>query len=184
MERSLDQDKKLGNSARAGKSAWRPPRPRLIPWLAVGLCVAAILTLGSPLFSYVRTGEMIRPILGAILPGDGPGALAHWHILIRWSAHFIEYAVLFFVLALGPMRRWPLLAFGACLLVATLDESLQLLTVSRSGRLADVALDMTGPAAILMLALPYWENRAWRRIVPPARGAQAPVKPARRAGRA
>lgn len=127
---------------------------------------------------------MIGPILAAIMPGDGPGALAHWHILIRWSAHFIEYAVLYLALALGPMRGRPLLAFSACLLIAALDESLQLLTVSRSGRLADVALDMTGPAAILMLALPYWENRAWRRTAPPARGAQAPAKTARRAGRA
>ena len=170
-------------SALAGNSA-RPPRLRWIQWLVAGVCIGVILTLGSPLFSYVRTGAIIGPILSAILPGDGPGAIARWHILIRWSAHFIEYATLFLALALGPMRRRPMLAFGACLLIATLDESLQLLTTSRSGRVADVALDMTGPATMLMLALPYWDNRAWRRTAPSARGAQAPPKTARRAGRA
>lgn len=168
----------------AGKSAGLRRRRGWIPWLAIGLCIGAILTLGSPLFSYVRTGAIIRPILSAIIPGGAPSMIAYWHILFRWSAHFVEYAVLFLALALGPMRGRPLLAFGACLLVASLDESLQLLTISRSGRLADVALDMTGPAAMLMLALPYWENRAWRQRRPPAPDAQAPVTTARRAGRA
>ncbi len=171
------------SSARAGNSAG-PPRLRWLQWLGAGVCAGVILTLGSPLFSYVRTGAIIGPVLSAILPGAGPDAIARWHIWIRWSAHFIEYALLFLALALGPMRRRPMLAFGACLLIATLDESLQLLTASRSGRLADVALDMTGPATMLMLALPFWENRAWRQTAPPARGAQAPLKAARRAGRA
>lgn len=142
---------------------WRAIAPG---WLAAGLCVGAILTLGSPLFSYVRTGAIIEPILRAIGPDTSAGAIAGWHVLIRWSAHFLEYAALFLALSLGPMRGRPLLAFGACLALASLDEGLQFMTISRSGKISDVALDASGPAAMLGLALPYWEGCAWRRKLP------------------
>ncbi len=152
-----------------------PPRRSLAiasGWLAAALCVGAILTLGSPIFSYVRTGAIIEPILRAIVPDASANAIAGWHVSIRWSAHFLEYAGLFLALSLGPMRGRPLLAFGACLALASLDEGLQLMTISRSGKISDVALDASGPAAMLGLALPYWEGCAWRRRILPRKSAQ------------
>lgn len=144
-----------------------PAQPRLraaaLGWLVAGLCVAGILTLGSPLFSYTRTGWIIVPILHAAMPGANSGELASWHVFIRWSTHFLEYSALFLALSFGPLRGRPLMAFGVCLAIASLDESLQLMTATRSGKISDVALDMSGPATMLALALPYWESCAWRR---------------------
>ncbi len=108
---------------------------------------------------------MILPLLRDAMPGANGGELAWWHIWIRESTHFMEYSALFLALSFGPMRGRPLLAFGLCLAIASLDESLQLMTTTRSGKISDVALDLSGSTTMLALALPYWESCAWRRRV-------------------
>jgi VanZ family protein len=64
--------------------------------------------------------------------------------------------VLFAALTLGPMRRRPLAAFLVCVACASLDEGLQSLRPARSAMICDVALDSSGAAAALVLALPRW----------------------------
>jgi VanZ family protein len=47
-----------------------------------------------------------------------------------------------------------------------LDETRQLFTPGRSGTVADVALDATGAAAMLLLAAPYWDRLRQQRESP------------------
>jgi VanZ family protein len=93
-----------------------------------------------------------------MVPGISPEAMFQIQVIARRSAHVLEYAILFLVLNLGPLRGRPLVAFFVCIAVASLDEWLQMLTPSRSGTLADVAEDACGAAVMLVVALPYWDH--------------------------
>jgi VanZ family protein len=46
-----------------------------------------------------------------------------------------------------------------CVGCASLDEALQTLRPSRSGTILDVALDSSGAATMLVLAMPYWDRQ-------------------------
>jgi VanZ family protein len=127
--------------------------------MAVALCIAVILTLGTSYFSLTRTALVIDPIILWLAPGATADAVYNWHVLIRWSAHFGEYAVLYTALALGPMRRRPLGALALCIACAFLDEGLQALRPERSALICDVALDTSGAAAVMLLARPRWLSR-------------------------
>ena len=76
---------------------------------------------------------------------------------IRKVAHFSEYAlfgVLMCMLFSRPNGRgrfwWPELM---CLCVAAIDESIQLITPGREGKLRDVTLDMMGATAGILFAM-------------------------------
>ena len=127
-------------------------------WIVPALCVGVVLTLGSSLFSLVKTSMVFDPLMARIAPGLGPDATYQLQVLLRHSAHLIEYATLFLILSLGPLRGRPIAALMVCIAVASLDESLQLLTATRSGKLSDVAEDTSGATIVLLLALPYWEH--------------------------
>jgi VanZ family protein len=127
-------------------------------WIVPAVCVAVVLTLGTPLFSIVRTSAIFNPLISRVLPGIGSDAIYQLQVFVRRSAHIVEYAILFLVLNLGPLRGRPLLAFLICIGVASLDESLQMLTPSRSTSIADVAEDASGAAAMLVIAMPYWDR--------------------------
>lgn len=128
----------------------------MLRWIAVGGCITIILTLGTSYFSLARTASVIEPIIRWLHPGAGPETVYYWHVLIRWSAHFSEYAMLYAALIIGPMRRRPLGALALCIACASLDEGLQLLRPARSGLINDVALDSSGAAAVMLLMLPRW----------------------------
>ena len=66
------------------------------------------------------------------------------HALVRKSAHFTEYGVLFWLLLRGPMAGRPYLALTVCVLYAFLDEGHQMFVQGRTASLYDVALDSTG----------------------------------------
>jgi VanZ family protein len=121
-----------------------------------GVCAAVIFGLGTSYFSLARTAPIIEPVIRWLIPGATPDTIYYWHVMIRWSAHFGEYAMLFAALALGPMRRRPLEALLVCVACASLDEGLQSLRPARSAMICDVALDSSGAAAAMLLALPRW----------------------------
>lgn len=130
----------------------------LSKWIVPALCVGIILTLGTPLFSMVRTSAIFNPLMSRILPGLDPMVTYRLQVLVRRAAHVTEYAMLFMGLSLWPLRGRPLAAFFVCAGVAVLDESLQALSASRSGTIFDVADDTAGATIILGLAMPYWER--------------------------
>jgi VanZ family protein len=66
------------------------------------------------------------------------------HYLIRKSAHFSEYVVLFWLLVRGPMAGRPHLALAICALYAFCDEGHQIFVAGRTPSLYDVGLDFSG----------------------------------------
>jgi VanZ family protein len=129
---------------------------RVALWLTALAWAAAVLMLGTSLFSIVRTSSMLDPLLARLVPGLSANGLYDLQVFVRRSAHFAEYAILFLFLNFGPMRGRPVIAFMVCVGCASLDEGFQTLRPSRSGTIFDVALDSSGAAAMLVLAMPYW----------------------------
>ena len=75
------------------------------------------------------------------------------HTLVRKAAHFSEYAVLgvLAVRALWSDPAWPVVAIG--LVAPCVDETIQLFVPDRCGAITDVAIDMCGFVAGVLLVL-------------------------------
>lgn len=96
--------------------------------------------------------QWVMELLNRLLSGAGVG-FRFSHFLVRKLAHFAEYALLGFWLAMNlriytrrmlPHISWPLLGG---LLTAVTDESLQTLIPGRDGQVADVLIDFGGVLA-------------------------------------
>ena len=100
--------------------------------------------LSTSVFSADNTAMFIDPILKWLAPGITNASMSVCHFLIRKSAHFSEYAVLFWLLVRGPMAHRPYTALALCVCYAFLDEGHQMFEQGRSASLYDVALDSSG----------------------------------------
>ncbi|MGC1677047.1 MAG: VanZ family protein [Candidatus Binataceae bacterium] len=116
----------------------------LSEWLPVVLWGAVMFTLSTSAFSAANTGRIIDPVLIWLIPGISPTSLGVAHALVRKCAHFTEYAVLYWLLAHGPLVGRPYLALAICVAWAFLDEGHQIFVAGRTPSLYDVALDSTG----------------------------------------
>ena len=71
-----------------------------------------------------------------------------WHMVLRKCAHFTEFAVLGVLSSLTLLQmkvsRRVLIAMVFCLVVASMDETLQLFVDGRAGRVVDVMIDEAG----------------------------------------
>ncbi len=129
-----------------GESASAAPvlQPFLAQWLPVILWGAVIFTLSTSAFSAANTSRIIDPILSWLYPGISAVALGVAHAMVRKCAHFTEYAILYWLLARGPLAgRW-YIAFLVCVVYACLDETHQMFVPGRTASPFDVALDSTG----------------------------------------
>jgi VanZ family protein len=115
-----------------------------VKWLPVLLWGAAIFILSTSLFSSANTSKIITPILEWLMPAASAATIAVIHALIRKSAHFANYGILFWLLIRGPLSQRPYLALLLCVAYAFLDEGHQIFVPGRSPSLYDVALDSTG----------------------------------------
>ena len=74
--------------------------------------------------------------------------LDNWHIVLRKCAHFTEFAVLGVLSSLTLLQttisRRGLSAMVFCLVIAALDETLQLFVDGRAGRVMDAMIDGAG----------------------------------------
>ena len=113
-------------------------------WMPPVLWVAALFVLSTSVFSAANTSKIIEPILRFLLPWASATTISTLHGLIRKSAHFTNYAILFWLLVSGPLRTRPYVAFGLCVAYAMLDETHQIFVPGRTPTLYDVALDSTG----------------------------------------
>jgi VanZ family protein len=139
-----------------------PPRgaaPRLRAWLAVVAWALLISTFSTGWFSGEQTGNLLLPILRALLPWAQPEHLDAIHAVIRKAAHVVEYLVLG-ILLVRALREEGLaslpLALVAILLGsgwAALDEFHQEFVPSRTASPRDVAVDTSGVCAGVALAL-------------------------------
>ncbi|MBW1686681.1 MAG: VanZ family protein [Deltaproteobacteria bacterium] len=134
-------------------------------WLAVVLCITAIWIFSGESFSAASTSRFITPFLRWLDPDISYQAILRTRFYIRKAAHLTEYAVLA-VLAFRALRlslavstlRVIGLAMGVVVAVAALDELRQAFLATRTGSLADVAINFTGGAlgVGLIVALHRW----------------------------
>jgi VanZ family protein len=113
-------------------------------WMPVLVWAIIIFIFSTSYFSAENTSKWIDPILRFLMPGASVTTIALTHGLVRKCAHFINYAILFWLLVSGPMRERPYLAFTVCVVYAFLDEGHQMFVPQRTPSLYDVALDSTG----------------------------------------
>jgi VanZ family protein len=111
----------------------------LSAWLPVVLWAALILSAANDQFSDQKTESWLDRLFGRVRP--------EVNAIMRKSAHVAEYAVL--SLLAWRARRTLAVPLLICLAVACADESLQAMTVTRTGSPADVALDMCGAVGAL-----------------------------------
>jgi VanZ family protein len=132
---------------------------RLRAWLAVVVWAAVISCFSTGWFSGERTGDVLLPILHALLPNATPDQLLALHALIRKGAHVLEYTILgaLLVRALreeglhGPALVTVAIAIGVA--YAALDELHQVFVPSRTPSPHDVLVDATGVVAGVVVAI-------------------------------
>jgi VanZ family protein len=116
-------------------------------------------------FSGQRTGGLIRRLLSWSFPQASDDTVALLNFLIRKAAHFIEYALLAWLVyrALRRDRRrewrhvWAAFSLLAVIGWAALDEYSQSLKRSRDGSLYDVIIDAAG--GIVALAIIWLRSK-------------------------
>ena len=121
-----------------------PVADLIAEWLPVVVWGTVIFLLSTSAFSAASTSRIIDPILAWLMPGVSRETIDVAHALIRKSAHFTEYAILFWLLIRGPMAGRPYLALALCMLYALSDEGHQIFVPGRTASLYDVALDSSG----------------------------------------
>lgn len=133
-------------------------------WLPVALWLAFIFSLSSDRFSDAHTAAWLSGILGAL--GFSPAVLHTANLIVRKSAHLVEYAVLGLLLLRATRATWRRredrqmlgIAMAAAVLCAAADEMRQyVLSWSRTGSLRDVLVDSAG--ALLGASLLYRRSR-------------------------
>lgn len=96
------------------------------------------------------SGSVLEALLGFFMPGvlESPQKLELFHLILRKCAHFTEFMILGVLssIALKHMKvgNKSIIGLGYCVLVASLDETLQLFVSGRAGRVQDVLIDSAG----------------------------------------
>ncbi len=116
----------------------------LSQWTPVIFWGAIIFILSTEHFSAASTARLIEPLLWWLMPNASPLTIFKCHYLIRKSAHFTEYGILFWLLIRGPMAGRPHLALAICALYAFSDEAHQIFVPGRTASLSDVGIDFGG----------------------------------------
>ena len=133
-------------------------------WAVPPIALALVLLAGTSYFSRARMMNLLDPYIDRVVPGITLDERYELIGLMRWSAHFVEYAIFFTALSLGPLRGYPVTALVASVGCALLDEGLQSLRPDRSGSMFDVVVDCGGATTMVMIAMPWWAMpRGWTR---------------------
>jgi VanZ family protein len=130
-------------------------------WLYLPLIVwiGGIFYLSSSKGSISNTSIYFVPVLHFLFPQASGQTLKNYHRVIRKIGHFLGYAILALLAsivfynssAIFPAKFWYVCAFVVVLIVAAADEMRQSLHPSRTGSLADVALDCAGGLTMIFL---------------------------------
>ena len=119
-----------------------------------------------------ETSRIIRPILEFLFPSASEETLLMLVRAIRKFAHFAEYAALAFFAAralctssLQTLRNfWFAGAMLLVVIVASIDETNQAFTSSRTGSIGDVLIDVFGGIAMILFLLVFKDKRPFRRL--------------------
>jgi len=88
--------------------------------------------------------------------------LNDFSLLVRKSAHVFNFAVLMiFVLrsTYDNLKNWKIGSWLFCLLIAIIDETIQIFSPGRSSQIGDVAFDMLGATLVLALFILFIERK-------------------------
>jgi VanZ family protein len=124
--------------------------------LFVGV-LAIVYWLGTSLFSAARMEPLVYPVFRS-LGANGDAQLFSYLTVVRLSAHYGEYFVLF-VLLVWVLGMRPLTALIVCVLLAGADEGHQYFLPDRSCSLRDIKFDAAGAATAFILVA---AARRWR----------------------
>lgn len=113
-------------------------------WAPPAIWIVTLFVFSTTIFSAANTSRIIEPLLRWIFPAASAAQIVLMHGLVRKSAHFFNYAVLFWLLIRGPMAGRPYAALACCILYAAVDETHQIFVPNRTPSPYDVALDSTG----------------------------------------
>lgn len=119
-----------------------------ITFIWVGVIYSFSLQPGD--ISGDMSGSLVRRILALFMPGvlDNPEQLEMWHFIFRKCGHFAEYLVLGVLSTMTvlqmELRNRNVFGIGFCVLVASVDETIQLFVSGRAGRMQDVMIDTSG----------------------------------------
>jgi VanZ family protein len=122
---------------------------RLCVMIAVG---ALVYWLGTSWFSAARMEPLFYPYFRSLLHAQTPRELFYYLSLVRWTAHFMEYFVLFLLLAQLVGLR-PLTALIVCTVLALADEGHQYFLPDRTCSLLDIKFDVAGAFTAFVLTL-------------------------------
>jgi VanZ family protein len=131
------------------KTDWRW---RIYRYAPLVLWAGLVLFLSTGQASMSNTSRFIRPFLEFLFPNAPEEILLSYHGYIRKLAHITEYAILAFWAfrafknsSIKLLHRfWFVFAFIMTFLVASIDETNQSYTASRTGSIYDVMLDASG----------------------------------------
>ncbi len=112
--------------------------------------MAVVYWLGTALFSAARMEPLFYPYFQSLLHAGTANEL-FWDLsIVRWSAHFLEYLVLCFLLArIVGLRPW--LALLISVLAAAADEGHQYFIPARTCSLRDLGYDSAGAVTMFVL---------------------------------
>lgn len=130
-----------------------------LPWLVLALGMVALIW-GNSLVPGTGSSSISLSVMEAAHGFlDALGLPYEWltNFLVRKTAHFTEYAVLGILVsqAFDPQHVVSLRTIGitalVCVLVPSIDETIQLFVSGRSGQVTDVLLDCCGAATGILL---------------------------------
>jgi VanZ family protein len=140
--------------------------------------MGAVLLGATEIFSSATTGSLLLALLRALFGSVDAGTFQVLHVGVRKAAHVTVYAVLALLWFRALRResgewhmRWALVALGACLGVALLDETIQSFMPSRGASALDVGLDMLGAISAVSI------QRLWARGMTSSIRAASAAKP-------
>lgn len=140
-------------------------------WIAVGIWIALIFTLGTDTFSASHTRGWLRILIFRFIPGLTDADLDSVQFIARKGMHLTLYFMLgalsfhaFRLQRAGAARiRIAALALALAAGVAVADETRQAFSEERTGSARDVAIDTTGAGGGALLLLIWTDRRRARR---------------------
>lgn len=137
-------------------------------WLPVILLAGMIFFASGSSGSSEQTSRFLGPLFHWLFPRLSAAAIADMVFTIRKTSHVMEYALLALLIwralrqpVRNDTRPWnwlqARLAFGVSAFYAATDEFHQLFVPSREARVLDVAIDLCGATAGLLLL--WWFGR-------------------------
>jgi len=115
--------------------------------------IAVTYLLGTSLFSHARSAALVQWALNALHYGGSSNRIKMFNNWLRWSAHYLEFFLLFLILAVWPLQIRPLPALLLCVLLAAADEGHQYFVPDRSCSPFDLELDSAGVVTAFVLAV-------------------------------